>query len=147
LPDRAGKEWAAEQTEMPPDNENYSTERFPFSLLQNLMKLHNGPPGKLGMDAGAEELYCEHMRSLRAETDERKRKLFMRAPELLIRLGSTFAASRFTPRIELSDAEVAEVVVNQSKSNWLRGLEQAEGKKEMEDRTTKQVLEQRFKTK
>jgi hypothetical protein len=131
----------------PPDNDNPSTEEFPFKLLDNLTKLRSISPRKLGWDSGAREIYEAIRLEVRENTDEAQANLYSRGPEKYVRLCNAFASARFSSVIERSDGELAYELIKASDKFFTEGLEDAAAKRLMDHHELVREIERRMRTK
>ena len=84
--------------------------------------------------------------TLKTETDERKRKLWSRTPEKIVRAASAFAASRFAKTVEREDMELAQVFMRQSDYVFQIGIKEAEKKRILDHAEIKLEIIRRLKS-
>jgi hypothetical protein len=136
-----------EEPGTPLDNDNPSTEEFPFKLMENLAKLRDLKPRKLTWEAGAREIYEEIKLGLRKMEDETQANLFSRDPEKYVRICNAFASAQFSSTITRSDGELAYKLVDASGKFFKQGLEDASAKRLMDHQDLVREIEKRLVTK
>src|SRR5262249_39562439 len=98
-----------------------------YDLKLNLEKLYGIKTSRrLDWTPAAKEVYDAEVHRVFTETDERRRKLWSRTPEKIVRAASTFAASRFATKIERSDMEIAQVIMHHSDDVFRTGIDAAQ---------------------
>jgi hypothetical protein len=80
------------------------------------------PAVRLTWGPGAEEIFDNVRISLERETDERKRELFWRAPEKIVRVATIVAAGRFATEVSREDMEWAWDWVSDCDQTLLTGV-------------------------
>ena len=131
---------------MPRIRTDFEVADFPFSLMDNLCKLSSIKPRKLGWTPAAREIYEAEIERIYNETDERKRKLWSRTPEKIVRAASAFAASRFAKTVEREDMELAQVFMRQSDYVFQIGIKEAEKKRILDHAEIKLEIIRRLKS-
>jgi hypothetical protein len=119
------------EEDLPEENPNASGADIPYKLFEALTKLSNARPAKLEFAEGAREIWEERKRVVRAETDPVQRTLWARGPEQMVRMATTFAASRFDRTISRSDMKLAHELVCRSARTFEVGIEDAQAVKAM----------------
>lgn len=133
-----------EEPQVPDTRTDYEIGDFPFTLSNQLNKLYVLKPQRLGWGPGAKEIWEGELARLKAETDERKRKLWWRTPEKINRAGGVFAACRFSTTVERSDMEIAQRIMHQSNQVFMRGIEEADKKRALDHAGLKREIARRL---
>jgi hypothetical protein len=119
---------------------------LPYDLKLNLGKLYGiKTPRKLDWTPAAKEIYDAEVKRVHTDPDERKRKLWGRTPERIVRAASTFAASRFATKIERSDMEIAQAIMRQSDATFTFGIDEAQKKRTLDHAGLKLEIIRRLK--
>jgi hypothetical protein len=127
-------------------NTNLELDNLPYSLKLNLQKLYGiKTPRKLDWTPAAKEIYDAEVHRVFTDPDERKRKLWARTPERIVRAATTFAASRFATKIERREMEIAQLIMRQSDTTFKFGIDEAQKKKKLGHASLKLEIVRRLK--
>jgi hypothetical protein len=127
-------------------NTNLEPIKIPYGLKLNLQKLYGiKTPKKLDWTSAAKEIYDAEVKRVHTDPDERKRKLWGRTPERIVRAGGTLAASRFATRIERKDMEIAQVIMRHSDATFTFGIDEAQKKRTFDHAGLKLEIIRRLK--
>jgi hypothetical protein len=119
---------------------------FPYDLKLNLQKLYGiKTPRKLDWTPAAKEIYVAEVKRVHTDPDERKRKLWGRTPERIVRAASSLAASRFATKIERADMEIAQAIMRQSDVTFTFGIDEAQKKRTLDHAAIKLEIIRRLK--
>ena len=96
-----------EEKEMIFPRTDFEPAEFTWALMDKLSKLYAIKPQRITWSPPAKELYEAELERCFREPDERKRKLWARSPEKIVRAATTFAACEFITQISLANMELA----------------------------------------
>lgn len=119
--------------------------KFPGKLKEQLIELAKAAPQQIGWTPAARDIYEAEKDRVFNETNERKRDLWSRTPEKIVRAASTFAASRFALKADRSDMEVATAIMRMSDWIFKSGMDDAEKKRVLEHADLKLEIERRLR--
>jgi hypothetical protein len=119
--------------------------KFPFKLKEQLIELAKAKPQQIGWTSAARDIHEAEKDRVFNETNERKRDLWSRTPEKIVRAASVFAASRFVLKVDRSDMEVAQAMMRMSDWIFKRGMDDAEAKRVLEFADLKLEIERRLR--
>jgi DNA replicative helicase MCM subunit Mcm2 (Cdc46/Mcm family) len=78
----------------------------------------------MGWGLGAEEIYDAVRDGIAGETDDRKRELFWRSPEKMVRIATSIAAGCLSKTVDRDHMEWAHQFVMRSEETLLAGIEE-----------------------
>jgi hypothetical protein len=110
---------------------DFEPAEFSFGLMDKLCKLYAIKPQRIGWEPAAKELYEHELKRVFLEPDDRKRKLWARSPEKIVRAATVFTASMFATKITLGTMELAQRMFTLSDRVFQAGIEEAEGQREL----------------
>jgi hypothetical protein len=105
---------------------------FPKALQDNLCKLAAIKSRQLGWTAAARDIYEAELDRAFGQTDDRKRKLWARTPEKIVRAATAFATSRFATEVDRTDMEVAQAIMRISDGRIKDGMDKAEAERQLD---------------
>jgi hypothetical protein len=119
---------------------------MPGKLKDHLLMLGALKETELTWTASAKEVWDAEVDRVHSQTDERKRILWSRTPQKIVRAASVFATCRFVTRVERSDMELAQALMHRSDPLFKSGMDEAQKKRTMDHAEIKLEIIRRFKS-
>jgi hypothetical protein len=117
---------------------------LPFRLKEALCKLAAIKAHQLDWTAAAREIHEAEKDRVFSQTDERKLKLWSRTPEKIIRAASAIAASRFVTKVERTDMEVSQAMMQMADQVIKLGMDDADAKRGLDHAEMKLEIARRL---
>ena len=118
--------------------------KFPGKLKDYLLRLGALKETELGWSASAKEVWKAEVERVHSQTDDRKRILWSRTPQKIVKAASVFATCRFTAWVERSDMELAQEFMRRSDHLFKKGMDEAQKKRTMDHAELKHEIIRRL---